>query len=121
MVKQHDHDEKPTVRISLDTSLSAYPKGPLGEVKAARTAARTPYAILRPRSAMTRATATLYRNFTTVCCPACPSPPPSRWARTRCAAAPGTAVPLFRLTTRACATTLGGVALANPLILAAMY
>ena len=56
-----------------------------------------------------------------VCCPAYPNRRRSRWARTRLRALPWDRLPLFRLTDPRLATTLGGVSLPNPLILAAMY
>jgi dihydroorotate dehydrogenase len=70
---------------------------------------------------MTRATATLYRIFYDGLLSRLPEPTAIALGQSALRVLPWDSVPLFRLTDPRLATTLGGVALANPLILAAMY
>lgn len=70
---------------------------------------------------MTRASATLYRIFYDGLLSRLPEPTAIALGQSALRVLPWDSVPLFRLTDPRLATTLGGVALANPLILAAMY
>jgi dihydroorotate dehydrogenase len=70
---------------------------------------------------MTRATATLYRIFYDGLLSRLPEPTAIALGQSALRVLPWDRVPSFRLTDPRLSTTLGGVPLANPLILAAMY
>jgi len=70
---------------------------------------------------MTHATSTLYRIFYDGLLSRLPEPTAIALGQNALRALPWDRVPLFQLTDPRLETTLGGVRLANPLILAAMY
>ena len=94
---------------------------PFREVKTARASGSRGVCYPPAGSAMTRATSTLYRIFYDGLLSRLPEPTAIALGQNALRALPWDRVPLFQLTDPRLETTLGGVRLANPLILAAMY